>query len=96
MMKKAAELTDEQIKAIANREECLRPAQGDGYELDEVAFARAILAFATQGAEPYGYVTTDTRGMQHFFKSSPYLDTAVECVEVYTAPPPTAEVKKDG
>lgn len=46
--------------------------------------------------EPFGCVTKDTRGTQRFYPAGqlPYLDTAVECVAVYTRPakPLTEEI----
>lgn len=45
---------------------------------------------AKPAAEPYGYVTTLRTGMQYFYKNRPYLDNAVSCDTVYTAPQPAA------
>lgn len=61
--------------------------------------ARALLAApevpapVAEPVAPFGCVVKDTRGSQYFYPAGhpPYLDTAVECITVYTSPPPAAQ-----
>lgn len=39
--------------------------------------------------ESYGYVTTLRNGTQHFYKTSPYLDNAIDCIAVFAGSAPT-------
>jgi hypothetical protein len=58
--------------------------------MEGFAHAAALVAEPVEGAEPFGYVTTDGRGVQWFYKTTPYLDNAVECVTVYRHPAPAS------
>jgi hypothetical protein len=61
-----------------------------------ILILRSLLARSSPpepSAEPFGYVVTDTRGVQTFYKTAPYLDTAVECVAVYERAPPPLETE---
>lgn len=96
----AAELTDEQIKRVADRLWEMGEISSMN-PITAVTFARAILALATQqatqGAEPVAYIDplADEAVTASRWAKWPAHNRARYTVQAFGAPPPTAEVEKD-